>query len=265
MRISIITVCKNARHLLPRTMDSVLSQTYPAIEYIVIDGASTDGTIALLQEYEQRFQSSHDSRLSSHEFRWISEPDSGIYEAMNKGIRMATGEVLAFLNAGDRYLFPETIEHVLSDFGKTQTLVMSGNMLIMDSQGNSCVLYEHKARSFDWKDMLHLGLAHPATFYRKSLFQKVGLYDESFIIAGDLDLHMRILSMGLDIGRIDRFVVLFMSGGMSYTKEYEDIRIQENNKIRGKYLFDEMEKRSVAFDLSLSSLLRSKFSKIFKR
>ena len=105
MKVSIVTATYNAAHTLRDTIESVLAQDYGDIEYIVVDGASTDGTLALLHSYESRF----DGRM-----RWVSEPDKGIYDAMNKGVKMATGDWIYFLGCDD-YLYP--------DFSKMCTLL----------------------------------------------------------------------------------------------------------------------------------------------
>ena len=255
MRISIITVCKNAEKLLRGTMDSVLSQTYPDIEYIVIDGASTDGTVELLQEYEQRVQSSHDSRLTSREFRWISEPDSGIYAAMNKGIGMSTGEVMVFLNAGDTYVSLEMIDHVMGDMRKTEGLVFSGSIVILSPDGRQGEFYNIIDRSFDnKKEMFRLGLAHPATFYKRSVFKELGYYDEKFKIAGDLEFHMRIVSAGIKIHKIDRHVAIFLNDGISSSGSFEKLRCAENETIRRRYSIPEVS------SFALREFRRSVFS-----
>ena len=102
MKISVITITFNAEQFLRETMQSVLGQSYTNIEYIIVDGKSTDGTVEIIKSFEGGM------KAKSIEFRWISEPDSGLYDAMNKGLRMATGDFVWFVNAGDR-IFDGTI------------------------------------------------------------------------------------------------------------------------------------------------------------
>ncbi|MBK7410864.1 MAG: glycosyltransferase [Saprospirales bacterium] len=119
--VSIITVVFNARELLEGTMRSVFGQTYPSIEYIVVDGGSTDGTVALIQ--------AHAGRIA----HWISEPDKGIYDAMNKGLRLATGDFVWFLNAGDELFSSDIVEKAMA-FYRPETDILYGEVMLVDDQ-----------------------------------------------------------------------------------------------------------------------------------
>lgn len=109
MKISVITVCYNSVATLQDTLESVLRQTCPDVEYIVVDGASKDGTRELIEKYAPKF---------SGRMKWISEPDQGIYDAMNKGIRMATGDVIGFLNSDDYYYDSNVVQDIVAAFEK---------------------------------------------------------------------------------------------------------------------------------------------------
>ena len=125
MKISIITVCFNNASTLRDTMRSVLGQTHPDMEYIVVDGASTDGTVSILREMEPLFRS---------RMKWVSEPDEGIYDAMNKGILMATGDVVGFLNGDDYYQDNRVLEDIARAFSENGTDAVHGNLSYINSE-----------------------------------------------------------------------------------------------------------------------------------
>ena len=123
-KLSVITVTYNAKHTLERTLKSVQEQTYPAIEHLIVDGNSNDGTVALIQQYE------------NERLKWISEPDKGIYDAMNKGAKMATGDYLCFLNAGDTFYNVDTVEKMFKTIDKNAFPdILYGETAIVDDNG----------------------------------------------------------------------------------------------------------------------------------
>ncbi|MCB9285472.1 MAG: glycosyltransferase [Lewinellaceae bacterium] len=160
--VSIVTVVFNARDLLEGTMRSVFAQTYPNIEYIVIDGGSTDGTAELIR--------THSSRIA----HWVSEPDRGLYDAMNKGLHKATGDFVWFLNAGDELFSSETVERVLA-FGTPQTDILYGEIMLVDGQrrhlGTRSELTAQKLPSrLTWKSLrLGMVVCHQAILVRRSI------------------------------------------------------------------------------------------------
>ena len=173
--ISIITATFNAAATLRQTIESVLSQTYPYVEYIIIDGGSTDGTVAILQNYS--------SKLSY----WVSEPDNGIYDAFNKGIHVATGDYIQFLGSDD-CLYNETILSRVVDSIHGTTDVFSASIYLVDSQWNlQKILDNHSARD----KALFAGemIPHPGMFTKTSLLKKRP-FDISFHIAADYDFFL---------------------------------------------------------------------------
>ena len=185
MKISIITVVWNNVKTIKDTIDSVLSQTYKNIEYIVIDGGSTDGTLSLLE--------SRRDQLSA----LVSEPDEGIYDAMNKGIKLAKGDVMGFLNSDDFYLNDKVISKVASEFERDIFLDASyANLIYVDQTNTSKIIRYFKTGEF--KQGLFLKgwcPAHPTFFVRRSVYERNGNFDLNYHFASDVELMMRFLEI----------------------------------------------------------------------
>lgn len=170
-KVSIITACKNAAAFLERTIASVREQTYSGFEYIVVDGASTDETAGIIGSNRDRID------------KWVSEPDRGVWHAMNKGIALAEGDYLYFLNAGDRFYRPETLSAVFRDAVVKEDLVY-GN--IIEDHGARQVHREFPGR-ITTRFLLGNMICHQATFARKELFERYGYFDERFQFVADYD------------------------------------------------------------------------------
>lgn len=183
MKISVITVAYNSTQTIEDTMKSVLEQTYSDIEYIVVDGDSTDDTADIVKSYEEKFC----GRL-----RWISEKDSGIYDAMNKGIRMATGDVVGILNSDDYYTSNDVIERLVEAFDEKTDAVYGDIHFIHDGQPDKCVRY-YSSKLFRplW---LRFGFmpAHPSFYCRRSVYEKAGLYKTDYAIGSDYEMMVRL-------------------------------------------------------------------------
>ena len=166
-KLSIITINLNDARGLEKTIESVLSQTSNDFEYIVIDGGSTDGSVDVIQKYKDKIT------------YWVSEPDTGIYNAMNKGILKATGEYCQFLNSGDCLVANNVTELMLSDMPECS--ILYGNML-KDLNGKIFCNEPFRGREITLLDMFTGTLNHPSAYNKRSLFDKYGLYDESLKI-----------------------------------------------------------------------------------
>ncbi|MBP5771479.1 MAG: glycosyltransferase [Bacteroidaceae bacterium] len=182
--ISIITVSYNSAATIEDTLLSVLDQTYQQIEYIVVDGLSKDGTIDIIRSYEHRFQ----GRL-----RWISEKDEGIYDAMNKGIRMATGDVIGILNSDDFFTNKNVIAQMITSFEDQSIDAVYGDIhFIRDGAPEQCVRY-YSSRRFSpiW---LRFGFmpAHPSFYMRREVFERAGLYKSDYKIGADYEMMVRL-------------------------------------------------------------------------
>jgi len=198
MKFSIVTITLNSERYLDKTIRSVLSQDYPDMEYILIDGGSTDGTLDLIRAYAGR-----DSRI-----RWTSEADQGIADAMNKGIRLATGDVISHLHSDDYYATTHVLSRVAAQFDQhPEALWLTGGEYIVDEQGNT--LQEIKVRRYSYRKLVRCNfILHPATFVRKEGFRRGGLFDIKKRYAMDYDLWLRLGKLGAPI-TVDRPLACF--------------------------------------------------------
>lgn len=176
--VSIITAVYNGQEYLEETIQSVLNQTYDNIEYIIIDGGSTDGTIEIIKKYEDRLD------------YWISEKDNGIYDAWNKGVQNTSGEWIAFLGADDIYS-QKAIEMYISQILKSNT-----ELEYISSKAMLCTLEKkplrHIGSSWNWNNFsAHMNVAHVGSLHNKILFENYGLFDTSFKICGDYEFLLR--------------------------------------------------------------------------
>lgn len=183
MKVSIVTVTWNSAATLSRTISSVLRQTYKDIEYIVVDGLSTDDTINIIKANEAAFKG---------RMRWISEKDDGIYDAMNKGIRMASGDIVGILNSDDFLTADDIIEKIVQGCTDDTDAIYGDVYFIKDSDSRKCVRY-YSGRPFrPW--MVRYGYIppHPSFYVRKAIYDKYGLYDTSFRISADVEMIARL-------------------------------------------------------------------------
>jgi glycosyltransferase involved in cell wall biosynthesis len=233
MKITIITVAYNAEQTIESTINSVLSQTYPCIEYIVIDGASSDGTYAIAEKYGDRI-----SKL-------VCEPDTGTYDAMNKGIAMSTGDIIGFLHADDIYSDDTVISRVIDEFSKAKVDCVFGNLVYVDRYNTDNIIRYYSAGDFSI-DRFAYGCMppHPTFFAKKSIYDKYGVFKTNYKIAADFELLARFLwTNQISYRYIPDVLVKMRMGGIS-TKNYrsnlilnrEILRACAENKIRTNYL-----------------------------
>ncbi len=214
---SVITVCLNEGQGMRATCESVVGQRLKDFEWIVLDGGSTDDTLGILSEYEDSVT------------HLVSEPDGGIYDAMNKGLALAAGEYVVFMNGGDRFASPEVLELVAS--APRRDLIYGD--LYYDEIGGRRVSYPDEIKP---GYLLKRMAPHQATFYRRSLFERFGGYDTSYRIAGDYDLFVRLLEKGrVSHHHIAIPLAVFVLGGVSGSDKHRALRKQENHRIRMKY------------------------------
>ena len=182
-QLTIITINRNNANGLSRTLSSILSQSETDFEYIVIDGASTDDSLSVIETFKlSNFQT----------FKSISEPDSGIYNAMNKGIRMATGEYLLFLNSGDCLASDKVIEQVLLHLNKGYE-ILSGELELLRNNQEPIRLYPPQTINLNY--CINEGLTHPNTFIRRDLFDKYGYYNEKNKIISDWEFFLIVCGL----------------------------------------------------------------------
>jgi len=230
LRVSIITIVHNNRATMEDCVKNVLSQSYKEIEYIVVDGGSNDGTIDIIQAYRERIS------------QWISEPDQGIYDAMNKGLKMATGEVIGFLHSSDLYAHPRVIEEVAQVFGNSHVSSVYGDLQYVDKENLNRVIRNWKSSPYRHGKFRQGWMPpHPTFFVRKEIYEKYGYFNTHFRIAGDYELMLRFLERyRISAVYIPEVLVKMRWGGMSnggikniLIKSYEDYRAWGMNDLNG--------------------------------
>lgn len=214
MKLSIITINRNNAEGLEKTLRSVAAQSFREFEYIVIDGASTDGSVEVIKRYEAQF---------AH-LKWVSEPDRGIYNAMNKGLRMATGDYIQILNSGDCLASNDILERMLAALEEAgNPSILYGNMVKCFPDGRKMV-----DKCFAGQEITMLGmytgtLNHDPAYIRRDLFEKYGYYDESLKIVSDWKWYMQAIILGGEKPQyVDLDVTLFDMTGISETNKKLD-------------------------------------------
>lgn len=237
--ISIITINFNNKNGLIKTLNSVISQTCKEFEWIIIDGGSTDGSKELLENY------------SEHITYWVSEPDNGIYHAMNKGIRVAKGDYLQFLNSGDYF----TDNLVLEKFYKTRYNedIIYGNAVIVNENFEEISRFiapNNIKLSYFWSHTLN----HQATFFSKRCFEHIS-YNENNKIASDVELYMQLIYNGYSLKKINEFIVCYDNSGISTQIKTGEFTKVINNILPPAILIDYTE--FIAFrDIDLAIMIR---------
>ncbi len=193
MKLSIITINYNNANGLRKTMESVLNQTLQSFEYLIVDGASNDESVAIIKQFEIEYQ----RRNSKVQFSWISEPDSGIYNAMNKGIELAKGEFLQFLNSGDWLVNNDVVENTTNSLSNCDILV--GNTISVRKDGK--MRHNKSSKDISLLTFYRSTIQHPSAFIKKSLLNKYGRYDESLKIVSDWKFFL--LAVGLNSARVE--------------------------------------------------------------
>jgi glycosyltransferase involved in cell wall biosynthesis len=205
MKVSVITVCFNAGREIDETIRSVIAQDHNDIEHIVIDGGSTDGTQDRVRRYEE---------CIAH---FVSEKDEGVYDAMNKGLRLATGEVVAFVNAGDMIATRNTISYMVRAFREGEYDVVYGDVLMVDPNDITKVKRFWQGGEYDRANFRKGWMPpHPGTYIRRSAYERFGLFNTDLKIGADYELMFRMLyKHRLPAKYVPKVLVRFRLGGMS--------------------------------------------------
>ncbi|MDD6224288.1 MAG: glycosyltransferase family 2 protein [bacterium] len=228
MKITLITVCYNSEATITDTLESVLKQTYTNYEYLIIDGKSKDSTLDIVKSYESRF---------NKKLKYISEKDRGLYDAMNKGIKMATGDIIGIINSDDILASKNTLKTIAETFEKTQCDATYSNLEIRDENLKK-VIRIFSPKKGDYKLGWHP--PHPTLYVKKEIYDKHGLYNQEFRIAADYDFMLRIMKdKSIKFYFIDKVLVHMREGGVStnglkgYYKSFkESYRVLKKNKIK---------------------------------
>ncbi|HEY2583556.1 MAG TPA: glycosyltransferase family 2 protein [Mucilaginibacter sp.] len=207
-KLTVITVVYNNARDIERTMLSVLNQSYPNIEYIIVDGLSTDGTLEIIKHYESRIT------------KLISEKDKGIYDAMNKGLAVATGDFVLFMNSADEFYEPDTVAKVFSTADNAD--IYYGETEMTDDKGQSLGQRRHKApENFTWRSFKYgMSVSHQAIYIRRSIIEP---YDSRYHLSADIDWIIRAAKKAKKVANVNQYVAKYQVGGMSKTKHRESL------------------------------------------
>lgn len=218
-KISIITVCYNSAQTIRDTIESVLAQDYPNLEYIVVDGASTDSTMAIVREYGDKIAVV------------ISEPDKGIYDAMNKGIAAASGEIIGILNSDDFYAASSSVSRLVRQMEESGVDTVYADLVIVDAVDTKRVVRYYNSGAFSPKKLRYGWMpAHPTFLVKKSLYDKYGGFSLKYRIASDFEMVARLLYMArASYAYLPEVVVKMRAGGVSTSGLKSSWRI--NNEI----------------------------------
>ena len=205
MKVSIITVVYNASSTIEDTITSVLNQSYPNIEYIIVDGQSNDGSIDIIKKYSNRIS------------KFKSEKDEGIYDAMNKGIAMATGDVVGILNADDVYEHAEVIKNIVTKFHeKNSDAVYADLKYVMKNDLNKVIRYWKLGKYSDGKFLYGWMPPHPTFFVKKDVYNKLGFYRTDLKSASDYELMLRFIHVNkINIDYLPEVIIRMREGGVS--------------------------------------------------
>lgn len=220
LMFSIITPCYNSEKTIERTIKSVLNQKFTNYEYVIVDGGSKDCTLDIIKQYEPLF----DGRM-----KWISEPDKGIYDAFNKGIRLSNGQYCWIVNSDD-FIEPDALEYlscVIQDEVKNPDTIISAKLNYIDEKTHK-VLYTEYKDAATAKRCYHLdkmGITHPATIVSKSVYDKDCLYDDRYKLSGDFEWFHRVYSMNVSIIFKDRVITNMSNAGISGQYSWKRFKI----------------------------------------
>lgn len=222
-KVSIITVVYNGAKTIEQTIQSVLNQTYKNIEYIIIDGQSTDGTVEIIKKY-----------IDSINY-FVSEKDNGIYDAMNKGICIANGDIIGIINSDDWYV-EDAVEKIAHCFNQQKADLVYGKVCFIDENGDEKVNPNFPLDMLWYRTVVY----HPSVFIRKEVYQKYGFYNLKYKISADYELLLRLYSVQVQFWFIDIVIAYFRLGGLSTVKQNESI--EEHREISLKYIEESKNK-----------------------
>jgi glycosyltransferase involved in cell wall biosynthesis len=205
MKVSIITAVRNGAGTIAATLRSVSEQSHPDIEHVVVDGASSDQTVDIVRAAPTR------------ELRLLSEPDKGVYDAFNKGLALASGDVIAFLNCGDTYYSSQVLAQVVTRFATAELDAVFGDVIIVDARDTSVAVRHYRSSRFRPSRLAYGFMpAHPTLFLRRAVYERHGGYDPSYRIAGDFEFVARIFGdRTLRYACLPQLLVRMPRGGLS--------------------------------------------------
>lgn len=228
-KISVITVCFNSETTIRDTLESVIAQRYPNIEYLVVDGGSSDSTVSIIEEYRNSID------------YFVSEKDGGIYDAMNKGIRAATGDFVGILNSDDVFAGTDSVEKIALAIQQNDEVdAVYGDLVYVDRWNLEKVVRLYSSKFFrPWKMRFGFMLPHPTFYARRDLFDELGFYKTNYRVAADFELLSRFLGNGVNTVRIGGTLIKMREGGISSTglwwRIHQNFEIVRACKVNGIY------------------------------
>lgn len=232
-KVSIITVVYNNDLFLESCIKSVIAQDYNNIEYIIIDGGSTDNTSEIIKKYLKNISHS------------ISETDNGIYDAFNKGIKLATGKYIGFLNSDDYFSSEESVSRIISSFYNDSIDVVYSNIKIIDRETNKLLRVQSSKNFNIFKLRIGIAPPHPTFYCKRAVYEQVGFYSTNYIVSADYEMMVRILfKHKVKYNHLDYTTVMMRSGGISnnnicgqINQNFEIIRAARSNNFYTNFIF----------------------------
>lgn len=260
MKITIITATYNSAETLRYTFDSVLNQTYTNYEYIVVDGLSKDGTLDIIKEYADKFNG---------RMRYISEKDKGLYDAMNKGVKMATGDVIGILNSDDFYTSNDILEVIATNIKEHNVDAVYGDIHFVNNDDlGKCVRY-YSSKIFS-RRLMRLGFmpAHPSFYCKREVYDKYGAFNTRYRIAADFDSLFRFIYINkISTLYIKRDFVTMRTGGIS-TDGFRSrwLIMKEHSKVMKSYgVYTNVLFFALRYPYKIYEILSSRIKNQFRR
>lgn len=252
MKFSVITTCYNRVGTIRETIESVLAQDYCDVEYIVVDGASTDGTLDVIREYEDRID------------KIVSEKDSGMYEAINKGIRLATGDVICLLHSDDVFYDNRTLSDVATAFEQHDADFVYADGLYVDAKNPQKIIRNWIGGQYKrWKVRMGWLPLHPTCYIRREVMLREGLYNEKYKIAADTDLLIRYLyERSLSVEYLHRYVVRMRMGGLSTDQQKRKMMWREDVEIFRSHGFSAVPTKLLKMAWKVPQFISAKFIRL---
>lgn len=219
MKVSLITVCYNSVKTIGHTIETVLSQDYGNIEYVIKDGGSSDGTLELLSKFGDKI-------------KVVSKPDKGIYDAMNQGLELVTGDVIGIINSDDFFPDNKVISRVVAEFEKSNAGAVYGDLEYVEAEDTSKITRKWQAKAYDKSKFLKGWMPpHPTFFLRKEFYEKFGLFKPEFKSAGDYELMLRMLyKEGVEASYVPHVQMKMRAGGVSNVSLKNRIRANKEDR-----------------------------------
>ena len=220
MKVSIITITYNSESTLIDTIDSVLNQTYTDIEYIIIDGKSTDSTVSIIHSYKDKIS------------KFISEKDNGLYDALNKGISVATGDIVGVLHSDDFYTNHQVIEKIVQTFKQNQADAVYADLFYVDKTNVDKILRKWKSGNYKHGMFVNGWMPpHPTFFVRRHCYEKYGSFNLDLISAADYELMLRFVHKHqIKLAYLPEFIIKMRAGGLSNASLSNRIRANKEDR-----------------------------------